>query len=217
MDDIPDLQAIDDVADPSVRFYAIIGACITTVSGVEHALFRCYVAASGLSEKDAARIYYGRAQFTHKRDTVDAAVREALVNHPALVRWDEIIRRAQELLGPQGTRNLLGHNLVGTEYGLGESDDPSEEIKIFVDHHVSQNSAVVAAGIRPERREEYESLVVYARKVIALGISLSNWPYRLREACGRSLPSDEGALAALRRRRTKVKSPPPKPGADPPR
>jgi hypothetical protein len=213
MDDIPDLQAIDDVADPSVRFYAIIGACITSVSCVEHALFRCYVAASGLSEKDAAEVYYRRTQFTYKRDIVDGAVREALVNHSALPRWQEMVRRAEELLGPQGTRNLLGHNVVGTEYFV-EDHDPSEEIKILVDHHVSQNPAVVSAGIRPERREEYDSLVVYARKVIGLGLSLSNWPYSIRKACGRSLPSDAPVLAALRPRRTKGKSPPSEPDGD---
>src|SRR4051812_31747291 len=44
------LEVIGDVADPTVRFYAIIGASITAVSGAERALFRCYVAAKGLPE-----------------------------------------------------------------------------------------------------------------------------------------------------------------------
>src|SRR5438067_6738397 len=110
MDDIPDLQAIDDVTDPSVRFYAIIGACITAVAGVERALFRCYAAASDLSERDAASNFYRDIRFRHKRDTVDAAARQALADDPGLVRrWQELIRRVQELLGPKGTRNLLGH------------------------------------------------------------------------------------------------------------
>jgi hypothetical protein len=208
MDDIPDLQAISDVADPSIRFYAIIGAGITSVSSLELALFRCYVAASGLPEGDAAKTYYARVQFTHKRDTVDAAVRQALADHPALPRWNELIRRAQRLLGPSGTRNLVGHNTVGSEFYIAEPDDPAEGIKIIVDHHVSQNPAIVAAGLRPDRREEFDSLRDYARDVIGLAISLSNWPLVIREAAGRSLPADAPLLEALRRRRTTRKSPP---------
>src|SRR4051794_589573 len=113
MDDVPDLDAINDVADPTVQFYAIIGASITAVSGAERALFRCYVAATNLSENEAAKIFYRKVQFMYKRDIADAAVRDALASDLRLTRWKEMIRRTQALLGPQGTRNLLGHNVVG--------------------------------------------------------------------------------------------------------
>src|SRR5439155_24262736 len=129
----------------------------------------------------------------------------------------EMIRRAQALLGPEGSRNLLGHNVVGTEYAFAESDDPSEEIKIVVDHHVSQNPDQVSAGMRSARREEFDGLAEYTRSVIGLSLSLNNWPLLIREACGRSLPSDAPVLEAARlRRRTRGKSPPPTPDEDPP-
>src|SRR5436190_12380163 len=112
MGHLPDLQDIDKVEDPSVRFYAIIGACISLVANVEHALFGLYVDASGLSEADAASVYYRHVRFSHKRNTVDAAVRAVLAKHSLGAKWDELLRSTQDLCGDGAARNLLGHNAV---------------------------------------------------------------------------------------------------------
>ena len=159
----PNLLAIRALTDQEIQFYAILGACVSLVSAVEHGLFECYISASGLLRSDAAAIFYKHVNYTHKRDTVDEAVRTAISSDARLLaRWNELLSRAQGLLGPNGARNLLGHNYVQYNIELF-IDDASMFSGFNAPIKVSQNTAIVDANIRPKRDETFESLYNYAQ------------------------------------------------------
>lgn len=213
---LPDIIAIRKVLDPEIQFYAIIGACISLVASNDHALFECYLAASGLPQGDAAKEFYRyAANFDRKRGLADTAIKGAVASRFALSkRWDELQLRAQQYLGPLGARNLLAHNPVLMELTFFIPDEKltdgtSGEFRLDAEFSISQHPTLVSSGMRPGRTEAFEELASYALGLLGLCLSLRKFAIRLRAACGRSLPSDAPAFPSkARRNRTKNRSPP---------
>ena len=200
----PNVTAIRAVEQDDIRFYAIVGACVSLVSAVEFGLFECYVAATGQAEKDAAIVFYRFNQYTHKRDVVDGAIR-AIPNPSIAKQWDKLLIIVQSLLGPDGPRNLLAHNFISGD-ALVTFDDDTKQVGVQIQFSTEQNAAQIAAGTRSKRSEDFESLATFASRLVGVRISLRKFNSRLRVACGRPLPLDERALAMKRRRgRTKTK------------
>jgi len=187
---IPNLMAIDAVEDPAVRLYAIIGASISLAAAVEHAMFEVYVVASDQDEAAAAPIFYRHVRFSHKRDVTDDAVRRLLplkANPHLSGRWDELVQHAQDLLGSDTARNLVGHNAVSSDLAI-ELDENDAFLDAIAEFEVNQNHHMVRAGLRPSRRVEFDALRFYAQRLITLRLRLSRFAASLREARAESLP-----------------------------
>jgi hypothetical protein len=182
---LPSLAAIKGVDDLEVRFYAMIGACISLVAAVEHDLFDLYVDASGFSALEAAPVFYRYVKFSHKRDTADGAITAALAGHSLLKKWESLLEDVQALVGDGAPRNLLGHNGVSTDLFVQAAPD-GESADVFERFTVNQNANIVLAGMRPARTETISTLEIYAQRLITLRLRLTRFAAPLRQACGRS-------------------------------
>lgn len=183
----PNLLAIRAVPDPEIQFYAILGACISLVSTVEHCLFECYVKASGLPEAGAAVDFFKYVSFKHKRNMADNAVRAAVAGDTQLLnRWDELLSRIQHLLGPTGARNLLAHNSVVYSVELCV-DEGTGDISFEMPIKVSQGQAAVDANLRAARDETFESLYDYAQILVGICPTIRKFSDRVEKARAKSL------------------------------
>ncbi len=48
------LGKVDEIPDEGMRFYALIGLCVSTCAAIEQLLFQSYFKTCGLSAKDAS-------------------------------------------------------------------------------------------------------------------------------------------------------------------
>jgi hypothetical protein len=154
------LGNVDDIDDPTMRFYALIGLCISTSAEIEHRLFDCYWAAvAGLDHKSAVEMFNKQLKFSYRRALAEQAVRAALTNPTALGIWDEIISEVQSVCGPDGARNLVGHNPL--RYNVYE-DRSGESAPFVIELAVNQNFNAVLAGKRRPEKHTFKTLRGYA-------------------------------------------------------
>jgi hypothetical protein len=182
---LPDIDAVRAVSAPDIRFYAIVGACVSLVSTVERSLFDCYAIASGKSDADCAAEFYKYVRYEHKRCVVDLAIRSNCSDPSILRRWDNLLNVVDNLLGPNGARNLVAHNVVDLRLTLFFSEPSFEDLATEFEFSTSQNNLLVLLKRRAARTEDFESLAEYATRLKGLKLSLVRFSSRLRKACGR--------------------------------
>jgi hypothetical protein len=172
----PNLKAIDQTADFNVRFYAIIGAATSLAAELEFDLFDLYQEASGLEGRAAAAIFHRYVKFSHKRDTVDRAMRETNATE---LDWSETLQMLNDVGGKGTARNLVGHNFPQQHIWTTLSNDV---VDVFVENYVQQNEHLVLAERRAPQRETYESLRAYCERTIVCADRVRLHGYQLRRA-----------------------------------
>lgn len=170
---LDDIEALDD----GVAIYALVGLCISEAAEIEWFLFECYLKASGMELGDAIAVFYKFVKFAWKRDKADAALK-AYLSGKRLAEWNELLQQIQEVCGPDGARNLVGHN--PPRYSIYAVDTGDSEKLLTADViEVSQNENLVMAGLRPARTETRETLSGHARKLRAVHRDLMSFWHKL--------------------------------------
>jgi hypothetical protein len=164
------LGKVDEVADPAMRFYTLIGLCISTSAEIEHRLFDCYrTTVSDLDHKAAAEVFYKYVKFSHRRDLADEAVRSAFTNSATLGVWDKVISEIQSVCGPDGARNLVGHNPLSYNIYKDKDDEGGD---LVVELAVNQNFNAVIAGKRRPAKHTFKTLRAYAYALLGAEMRL---------------------------------------------
>ena len=161
------LGKVDAISDDGMRFYALVGLCVSTAAAIEHHLFDCFRSTSGKSQKRAAEEFYKNVFFDRKRKLANASVRAALINSSASLRiWDEIISEVQQVCGPDGARNLVSHNPLTKYIMIRRKRDGSPDMidgsALYAELAVRQNLNVVLTGKRRPAKQTFSALKNYA-------------------------------------------------------
>lgn len=164
------LGKVDEVEDPTMRFYALIGLCISTSAEIEHRLFDCYWATvADLDHKSAVKLFHKQIKFSYRRDLTDQSVKDALSAPATLETWNKIIRELQSVCGPEGARNLVGHNPLS--FNIYE-DANDEAAPYFIELAVNQNFNAVLAGKRRPETQTFKTLRAYAYALLGAEMRL---------------------------------------------
>lgn len=170
------LGKIDDIADEAMRFYALIGLCVSTTGEIDRHMYRCYVNAGALPEKDAAEKYYRYVKFSYRRDLTDKAVRAFLKSPATRSRWDERISEVQSVCGPNGARNLIGHNPLVRQMRFRATTEQNLDVRF--EFLVSQSSGAVLSGMRRPETHTLRSLKNYAYDLLGAETRLADFQQR---------------------------------------
>ena len=106
---IPDLDAIRELKNPEIKFYAIVGALISLDARLESAYFHVFEKATQLKQSAAAVVFFKTKE---RREMTDSAMRKRLADRPELTEWTALYDRMKSR---GGHRNLVGHNVVQKE------------------------------------------------------------------------------------------------------
>jgi hypothetical protein len=177
---IPNLSAIKTVEDPEVAFYAVVGAAMSLAANLELSYFRVFYGATGLAKASAARVFYAVRNASTRRDMADAAIRPTLSDE-ARAEWIKIYGGIVSATGTAGHRNLIGHARVSRQEATDGPFDPEffdpavfdtgTEEQFFVE----QDDIQVMAQTQKPRKEDFDSLLAYCRRVIDTLIALEDF------------------------------------------
>lgn len=179
------LGKVDQISDEGMRFYALIGLCVSTGAAIEHLLFHCYRVTCGLDRKSAAENFYKYVQFKPRRDLADGAVQAALKDGPLLETWKDLLSEIQEVCGGDKARNLISHNPLELDVFVRLKPDGTPDFEdnssLYTELAVNQShGAVLGRGRRPDRHTA-KSLREYAYAILGAELRLSEF-YRSRLA-----------------------------------
>ncbi|MDZ4365086.1 hypothetical protein [Brevundimonas sp.] len=177
----PDLKAIDATADFNVQLYAIIGAATSLAVETEAEMFNVYVSASGLEHEDAAAIFYRFVKFSHKRDTMEKAVKAALQRHAIDNDWPGLLAEVNSLGGDGAARNLISHNKPVSQITV-TLDKERDAADVFIRNYIDQNQYLVAAERRKPQQEDYGTLYRYCEWSVVCANRLRHFARQLRIA-----------------------------------
>lgn len=186
----PDLKAIDATADFNVQFYAIIGAATSLAVETESEMFNVYVSASGLERQAAADTFYRYVGFSHKRETMEKAVKALLQVTPVKFDWTSLIAEVNALGGDGAARNLIGHNRPKSTV-ISKLNEARDAFDVFIKNYIDQNEYLVAAERRRPQQETYASLLAYCERSVMCADRLRYFAHLLRQA-REPLPSQDG-------------------------
>lgn len=176
------LGKVDEIPDESMRFYALIGLCVSTAAAIEHHMYDCYLSTCGKSERDATKLFYKDVRFAHRRDLTNENVRATLANSTLLPVWDEIICQIQAVCGPDGARNLVSHNPLTRFHFIRKNEDGSPRLQqgsaLYSDLAVNQNHNITAAGLRPPSNQTFQTLKSYAYDLCSAELRIADFHTR---------------------------------------
>ncbi len=177
---IPSFDAIDDVKDTTVQFYAIIGVLVSLSAALELILFDLFVYGTGMPEEKAALIFYRvRSEEAHEGMT-DAAVRSALSGHSALLmEWKALFKRMGPASDPARYRNLVAHNPVRKTIFLSQAMFALGAPHHIVTHEVMQDRIQVRAKTRTDLKADYIALKAACLTLTQLHLDLTDFLQRL--------------------------------------
>ena len=156
------LGKIREIEDDSMKFYALIGLCVSTAAAIEHHLFDCFFATSGKHRTLAASEFYKGVQFKPKLDMADASVRAVLASPSVLKYWDEIVSEIRAHCGGEAARNLVSHNALAANVYIRKNSDGTPDLDggsaLYMELAVNQNFNQVLAGRRAPAKQTFDSL-----------------------------------------------------------
>lgn len=173
---VPDLDAIQQLPNQEIRFYATIGAAISLASALELSFLDIFQKATGLDRGLCAQIMYNNRNASYRRDAANVAMRHKLQKDQRLPAWDAISTRIVSATGNSGARNLVGHTAVSKtsiHYVSALAEAPLGSTPLaggmrLDQYFVIQDQDKILAGIEKPRKEDFTSLIKYCRDLNAL-------------------------------------------------
>jgi len=181
----PNLDAIAELPDSEVRFYAIVGAVISLTSALEHRVVDIFQRALAISEEQAAAMLLGIRASSIQRDLALTAMTFKVSQKPELAaEWQQLAARIVAATGQRGERNVVGHNPVSAHMEMSGAigGAPIGALPIgggpvwefFV--HIPPERL---AGDKPPRAVDFQTLMTAAKTLIALIKDLGSFLNRL--------------------------------------
>lgn len=181
----PNLDAIQVLANKEIQFYAVAGVVVSLAGTLEATLFDIFHKGSGLDRDLALEIFFKVKIAPYRREMADAAMQHRVKSDAAKLKaWDDLDARLGTIMNKDGPRNLIAHNFVtrrlwgegwvvrvgehrlyGPPFPSGALPEPGLAMEEF---HVTQDANIAALKGKPVRKEDFDSLMAYARELLSL-------------------------------------------------
>jgi hypothetical protein len=187
------LGKIGEIQDDSMKFYALIGLCVSTSAEIEHRLFDSFYATCGKKRKQAADEFYKGLNFEPKLKMADASVQAILADGETLKFWKEIISEVRDHCTGDTVRNLVSHNALALNLYIKTGADGVPDIEkgsaVRMELAVHRNSNVVLAGKRPPAKQTLEGLFKFVYAILDAELRLMD--FYQRYLAGLSRPDEK--------------------------
>jgi hypothetical protein len=170
----PDLDAIAELANSEVKFYAIVGAVVSLTSALEHRLVDIFQKSLSIGSEQATAMLIDIRASSVQRDLALTAMRFKIEPDETLrTQWADLEGRIKTATGQSGKRNVVGHNPVSTHIAASGaiSGAPISALPIGAGPtwqflvHVPPERLI---GKKPPRAVDFKTLLEAAKTLAAL-------------------------------------------------
>jgi hypothetical protein len=170
----PDLDAIAELANTEIRFYAIVGAVVSLTSALEHRLVDIFQKALGIDAEQAKAMLMDIRASSVQRDLALTAMDFKVRSDTQLAgAWSSLRARVTSTTGGGGERNIVSHNpvssYVAASGALGGA--PLGTLPLgggIIWEYFVQVPPERLSGKKPPRSADFNSLTRAARALVSL-------------------------------------------------